>query len=55
MKTIMDKLCENPGIPEGELAKAMNLIMVLMYGIPEHQAIVRAYLKREEICNTESK
>ena len=54
-KTIMDKLCEGAGIPEGNTAKAMRLIQVLMYGIPKHQAIVRAYLKREEICNTRNR
>lgn len=47
MKTITDKLCENAGIPERETAKAMNMLRVLDWGIPEHQEIVRNYLEME--------
>jgi len=39
----MKKLCGDVGLVEGETAKAMNEIMILMYGIPEHQKIVKEY------------
>lgn len=48
-KWYMKKLCGKPELVEGETSKAMNMIMILMYGIPEHQKKVREYLKLEAI------
>jgi len=45
-KNLMNELTRDAGIPQGETGKAINLIMVLMYGIPAHQKIVRDYIRK---------